>query len=262
MRYRLTVAYVGTAFGGWQRQPNAPSVQAALEAALERLAGTPVATVAAGRTDAGVHADGQVVHLDLARPLPAEALIFGVNRFLPETVRVLAASAALSGFHARWSATAKRYRYRLSRARVTPPRHLPFVWPLGRPLDLEAMRAATEALVGRHDFSAFALAGGAHRQSERRLFAAAWHEAGDEVALTVVGDGFLRGMVRGLAGTLVEIGLGRRAPETMAELLRGAPRRAAGPTAPAQGLSLIEVYYPAALGGPARDEAGRSAPEL
>lgn len=251
VRFRLTVAYLGAPFVGWQRQPNGPSVQACLEEALAGLVGAPVRTVAAGRTDAGVHARGQVVHLDLERPLPARALVHGVNPRLPAGVRVLAAAPAAEGFHARRSAAAREYCYRILRTAVADPFTGPFAWHLDGPLDLAAMRAATARLEGRHDFAAFALAGGSHRTSVRTLLAAAWREEADGLSLRVVGDAFLRGMVRGLVGTLVEVGRGRRRPEEMGQLLAGAPRSEAGPTAPPQGLCLERVYYAEELGGPA-----------
>lgn len=254
MRFRLTVAYLGQPFAGWQRQPNAPTVQAALEEALAALAGERVVTTGAGRTDAGVHARGQVVHGTLPRPLPVRALVHGVNAHLPASVRVLEAQLAPAGFDARRHAEAKEYLYRLSRAAVVSPFDAPFLWQVPSRLDLARLRAGTAPLVGRHDFAAFALSGGSHRSSVRTVYLAEWSEAGPELTFRVVGDGFLRGMVRGLVGTLVEIGLGRREPAGLGGLLAGGVRADAGPTAPAAGLCLARVFYPTAWGGPPWDD--------
>jgi tRNA pseudouridine38-40 synthase len=251
VRYRLTLAYVGTRYAGWQRQPNAPTVQEALESALERLSGAPSRTVAAGRTDAGVHADGQLVSGELARELPDAALVRGTNHFLPADIRVLAASRAPEGFDARRDAAAKLYRYRLFAGAPVPPERAPFVHGVAERLDLAAMSAAASALVGRHDFAAFRLAGGAARTTERRIFAAAWERRGDELVFRVAGDGFLRGMVRGLVGTLIEVGGGRRDVAEFAALLGGGERAAAGPTAPAHGLCLERVDLAAGAVTPA-----------
>jgi len=245
--YRLTLSYRGTAYSGWQRQENAPSVQQTLEEALERLLGHSrgtVRVVGASRTDAGVHAHGQVAHLELATPFPERGLVHGTNHFLPEDVRVLAAAGMPAGFHARKHARGKEYVYRLSRAPVISPLDSLFVAPLHGPVDRERMARATESLPGRHDFSAFALAGGSHGQPFRSIVAARWEEEGEELRFRVVGEGFLRGMVRALVGTLVEVGTGKRSPESFAGLLAGRPRSEAGPTAPAHGLVLERVFYP------------------
>jgi tRNA pseudouridine38-40 synthase len=256
VKVRLLVAYVGTDYAGWQRQPNAVTVQQRLEEALAGLAGAPVATVGAGRTDAGVHARGQVVSLALDRELPDSALVHGVNHRLPADIRVLAAASAPPGFDARRSARAKEYRYRFHRSAVPPPDRAPFVVPAPPELDVAAMIAATRALVGRHDFAAFASAGGVPGPTERTIFAASWSEEGPELTLSVCGEGFLRGMVRALAGTLLEVGLGRRSGAQLARLLAGAERSAAGPTAPARGLTLERVDY---AGEAARPPAGAAA---
>lgn len=250
MRFRLTVAYLGQPFAGWQRQPNAPTVQEALETAIAAVAGSRVVTGGAGRTDAGVHARGQVVHGELARPLPVRALVHGVNAHLPAAVRVLAAAEAPAGFDARRHAQAKEYSYRLSRAAVVSPFDAPFLWQVPARLDPHALRAGASLLVGRHDFSAFALAGGSHRSGVRTLFRAEWEERGPELLLRLVGDGFLRGMVRGIVGTLVDAALARREVAGLAGLLDGGRRGDAGPTAPAAGLCLERVFYPASWGGP------------
>jgi len=241
---RLTLSYRGAAYAGWQRQANAPSVQQAVEEALERLLEHPVRTVGASRTDAGVHALGQVAHQELAAPFPLRGLVHGTNHLLAEDVRVHAAADMPAGFHARKSACAKQYGYRASRAEVISPLDAPFCVRVPRRVDPVLLAAAAERLPGRHDFSPFAAAGGAHRRPHRTIFAAGWLERGDELLFRVVGDGFLRGMVRALVGTMLEVGRGKRTVESFTALLAGGARESAGPTAPAHGLVLEKVFYP------------------
>jgi tRNA pseudouridine38-40 synthase len=245
MVVRLIVSYRGGGYAGWQRQSNARTVQQVLEEALERLLGAPARVVGASRTDAGVHARGQAAHLELASPFPLRGLVHGTNHHLPEDVRLLAADGMPPGFHARRSAGAKEYSYRLVRARVLSPLDSPFAVAAPANLDLAAMARAAALLPGRHDFSAFALAGGSHTQPVRRIDAAGWEESGPELRFRIAGEGFLRGMVRSLVGTLLEVGAGRRSAEELGVLLAGASRAAAGPTAPAHGLTLEQVFYPA-----------------
>jgi tRNA pseudouridine38-40 synthase len=190
-----------------------------------------------------VHADGQVAHFDLAREFALGGLVHGTNQRLPGDIRVLAAAVAPPEFHARFSATAKRYSYRWLRARSAPPRDAPFALAVPERLDLAALAEATRHLSGRHDFAAFALAGGAHTTSVRTIYAASWIDEPPFLTLSLVGDGFLRGMVRGLAGTLLDVALGRRTPAGFAALLDGGERGAAGPTAPAHGLTLERVWF-------------------
>jgi tRNA pseudouridine38-40 synthase len=245
--YRLTLSYRGAAYAGWQRQENARAVQQVVEEALEGLLGDPVRVVGASRTDAGVHARGQAAHLELPKEFSTRGLVHGTNRYLPEDVRVLAAAAmpqVLPGFHARKHAAGKEYLYRLSRAAVISPLDSLFVVPAPAGLDLDRMARAASGLPGRHDFSAFALAGGSHGQPFRRIFSAHWEERGEETGFRIVGEGFLRGMVRALVGTLIEVGTGQRTPESFTGLLAGRPRGEAGPTAPAHGLVLERVLYP------------------
>ncbi len=242
--YRLILSYRGGGYAGWQRQANALTVQEVLEGALADLLARPVRAVAASRTDAGVHARGQAVHIELPRPFPEGGLVHGSNQRLPEDVRVLAATRVPSGFHARKWAWAKEYSYRLVRARILSPLDAPFALRVDPRLDLEALWRATGQLLGRHDFSAFALAGGAHRQPFRTILGASWREQGADLTFSVIGDGFLRGMVRGLVGTLLEVATGRRSLARFTDLLSGGERGAAGPTAPPQGLVLERVYYP------------------
>jgi tRNA pseudouridine38-40 synthase len=259
MVVRLIVSYRGAAYAGWQRQDNALAVQEVLEEALARLLGSPVRAVGASRTDAGVHARGQAAHLEPPAAVadwPLRGLVHGTNHLLPDDVRVLAADRMAAGFHARRAARGKEYCYRLSRAAVLSPLDAPYVLRVPAHIDAAAMAAAAAALVGRHDFSAFALAGGSHTQPFRTIASAALEEVGEagevgaagvagaELRFRVVGDGFLRGMVRALVGTLLEVGLGRRPPEDVAALLGGAARGAAGATAPAHGLVLERVLYP------------------
>jgi tRNA pseudouridine38-40 synthase len=242
--YRLLLSYRGAAYAGWQRQENALAVQQVVEEAVERLVGHPVRVVGASRTDAGVHARGQAAHLELPRPFAERGLVQGTNHYLPADVRVLAAAAMPAGFHARRHAWGKEYLYRLSRAPVLSPLDSLFVAHAPGALDRESMARAVESLPGRHDFSAFALTGGSRGQPFRRIFSARWEESGEEMRFQVVGKGFLRGMVRALVGTLLEVGSGKRSPESFAALLAGKPRAEAGPTAPAHGLVLERVLYP------------------
>jgi tRNA pseudouridine38-40 synthase len=247
-RVRLTLSYIGTAYAGWQRQANALAVQEVVETALADLLGEPVTIAGASRTDAGVHALGQAAHLDLPRDFPVSGLVHGTNHRLPAEIRVLAAAAAPADFHARFSALGKEYRYRLVQAEVLAPFAAPYAVRVDHPLDLAAVRAASALLLGKHDFSAFALAGGSHRDPQRTIGEVEWIEQGEELLFRVVGDGFLRGMVRGLVGTLLEVGAGRRSAESFADLLCGRSRGEAGPTAPARGLLLQRVLYASPIG--------------
>jgi tRNA pseudouridine38-40 synthase len=241
---RLTLAYRGAAYAGWQRQDTAVAVQQVVEEALAGLLGETVAVHGAGRTDAGVHARGQAAHLELPRLFPLRGLVHGTNHRLPDDIRVMAAHRMPAGFHARKHAAGKEYSYRLVRTEVLSPLDAPFALAVPEDLDVAAMARAAARLPGRHDFTAFALAGGGHRQPLRRIESARVTEDGGAVVFRVVGDGFLRGMVRSLVGTLLEVGAGRRTPEGFAALLAGRPRGEAGPTAAAAGLVLERVLYP------------------
>ncbi len=261
MTYRLTVSYLGTAYAGWQFQNNALSVQQVLEQALlTQLATHGIdarpRTIGSGRTDAGVHARAQVVHFrlpDATPPLPLPALVHGLDHHLPADIRVLAAARMPSDFHAQRSAISKEYRYRLAQRRLLSPLEAFTTvsatgFTAGRDLDLDVLRRVSAILPGRHDFTAFARIGGNHDCPVRRLDSAEWHQDSDDPALLelrIRGQGFLRGMVRGLVGTLLQVASGERTPEAFAQLLTGRPRREAGPNAPAHGLVLYEVSYPA-----------------
>lgn len=244
---KLVLAYDGTDFVGWQRQKAGRSVQAVVEAALEPLAGRPVTVVGAGRTDAGVHALAQVAHVVLERALDPAVVQRALNATLPLDVRVTAASEAPPGFHARFGARRKVYRYTIREAPWVPPFEYRYVWHVTDPLDETAMRAAAASLVGRHDFSAFRSLGSRVQTTIRTVFrldvGAVGDEPGRRIVVDVEADGFLRHMVRTIVGTLVEVGLGRRSPEDVARVLASGDRARAGPTAPARGLMLVRVDY-------------------
>ena len=251
---RITLEYDGTDFSGWQRQAQGErTVQGCLEGALAELAergGPPVTVMGSGRTDAGVHAQGQVASVTLATRLAPAELRRALNAKLPPDMAVLDVALAPEGFDARRSATGKCYRYAIWNGAERSPlraRRYAFV-PLA--LDLAAMQQAAAALVGEHDFAAFQAAGSEVAHTTRALRRAeVAGEPGGEVQLEFEASGFLRHMVRNLAGTLIEVGQGRRSVASVGELLAARDRRLAGPTAPARGLTLLWVAYPHARGG-------------
>jgi tRNA pseudouridine38-40 synthase len=219
-------------------------VQEVVEGAIERVVGEPVRLHGASRTDAGVHAAGQEAHLTLSRPWPARALVEGTNHHLPPEVRVLRSIPVAPSFHARGWAIAKEYEYRMSRRSVLSPFAAPTTLRVSYPLDLDRFRRGASLLEGRHDFRAFARSGGSHRHSWRRVFSADLTEDGADFTFRIVGDGFLRGMVRALVGSLLWVAKGRLPLERWAALVEGADRADAGPSAPAHGLVLMRVVYP------------------
>jgi tRNA pseudouridine38-40 synthase len=249
--FKIVVSYDGTDFSGFQRQANARSVQAELEAALAAIEGKPVTVAGAGRTDARVHALGQVASFALASAIVESDLLRALNATLPEDVRVLAAEVAAPDFHARFSARSKMYRYRISNTRVMSPFQRRFAWHISRTLDLAAMNEAARELLGEHDFASFQATGGNIKTSTRTMTRSIWTEeplSGDGRVLTyeIAGTGFLKYMVRTVVGTLVEVGDGRRTPASLRDLLVSRDRATAGPTAPPTGLYLVRVDYDAA----------------
>ncbi len=247
-RLILRIAYVGDGFAGWQRQPDRTTVQSVVEEALGRLFRQPVRITGAGRTDAGVHAAGQVAHFDPPLRIPPHGVVAAVNGMLPASVRVLACRRAPAGFHARRSAVAKVYRYRLAWGSPLPPWEAQRTWLLPARPDLRAMQTALAFAVGTRDFAGLALSG--HSGTGARGTVRTVHDIrlagrGRRASLTVTGDGFLRGMVRRLAGAAVEVGRGACAADWLDALLRRPATRPPAPTAPAHGLTLERVTYPA-----------------
>ena len=250
MRIALGVEYDGAAFCGWQTQPGGGSVQDALEAALAKVAGQPVAVVCAGRTDAGVHATAQVVHFDTAVVRPLTAWVRGVNTFLPEAVSIGWAHPVSDDFHARFSARGRRYRYLLlNRPQRPGVGHGRIGWD-HHPLDVERMQQAASLLLGEHDFSAFRAAGCQAKTPVKTLREASVRRAGDLIVFDFEASAFLHHMVRNLVGSLVAIGQGRQPVEWMSALLAMKDRREAAPTFSAAGLYLVGVRYEARWGLP------------
>ncbi len=269
---KLTLAYDGTRFVGWQRQADGESIQGLLEAALARFEGAPITVHGAGRTDAGVHALGQVASAGVTFTHPTATIGRALNAQLPEDIRILEVADAAPDFHARFSARSKTYRYHIRAGTVGDPFTRAFVWQLSEPLNVAAMRDAAASLAGTHDFAAFQSAGTEVASTVRTIFrsdirgpeefrgppgsaphiteqaATAQSGAGllgprQELVYEVTADGFLRHMVRAIVGTLVEIGRGWRPVESMAQLIGHGTRSQAGATAPSHGLVLVRVDY-------------------
>ena len=243
-RYRMTVAYDGTDFFGWQVQPDTPTVQGALEKALADLTGATVHVHSCGRTDAGVHALGQTAHFDLPEPWRPERLLPALNKNLPDSVRVTALRGTRADFHARYDAAGKEYRYTIWNAPVACPLHRRQTLHVRRPLDLDAMRRAAALLEGRHDFASFSANPGREiGGTERTLRRLAVTRRGPRITIRAVGDGFLYKMVRSLAGHLIRVGRGAVQPEETTALLAAKERTARVETAPPHGLCLWRVHY-------------------
>jgi tRNA pseudouridine38-40 synthase len=265
--WKITLSYDGTAFYGWQVQPERPTVQGVLAAALEHITGECVLPQGSGRTDAGVHALGQVASFALAAPLPQENLMRALNRSLPQSIRVLRAEIVDESFHARHSAVRKTYEYRIFERRVETgsessensdaericsPFVAPFAWDCRWPLRIEPMEQAAAMLLGTHDFTSFGASDPDLTQRDelsagpnpvKTVFASAVVRENDLLRYRVMGSGFLHHMVRNIVGTLVDVGRGSLSPTDVPRILAARDRSAAGPTAPAQGLFLVQVEY-------------------
>jgi tRNA pseudouridine38-40 synthase len=242
-RIRITVAYDGTHFHGWQVQPGLPTIQGALEEILGGMEKKPVHVAGSGRTDAGVHALAQVAAFTIENPIPLPNFLRAVNRLLPPAIRVLSAETVQPEFHPRFDAVAKTYEYRIVRTPFCSPFDWPWVHHHPYPLDEDAMLRAARRLEGEHDFSAYAAADDRDAEGKskvRTIFESQLARGSDRLIYRVRGSGFLKHMVRNIVGTLIEVGRGNIAPEEIPQIAK------CGHTAPAKGLTLVSVEYPAA----------------
>lgn len=247
LKFKLIIAYDGTAYAGWQIQKIGTGVQAKVEAALARLFPAAPRLHSSSRTDTGVHALGMVAHFEVPRAefkMPARKLALAVNAWLPEDIRVLSASRASNKFHARFDAAGKQYRYFVWNHPAMNPLLRHRAWQVPRPLNLPAMRAAAKGFVGKHDFQSFAANRNYRMESTvRQLTRCDIQKSGPQLTFIIEGGGFLYKMCRGIVGTLVQVGLGKFSPAEIKRMLAKKDRRVAGMTAPAQGLVLWKVFY-------------------
>ena len=246
---KLTLSYDGTDFSGWQVQPDAPTIQGTLASAIGQLTGEIVLPQGSGRTDAGVHALAQIATFSTASSVPTENFTKALNDILPASIRILAVAEVAADFHARKSARAKTYRYRIYREPICPPFLARYVWHFPYPLDEKAMAEAAELVVGEHDFTSFAAVDPERgRDNEelsnvRRVLSSSFARDGEELVYSVRGNGFLHHMVRNLVGTFILVGKATLGPSDIARILDSRNRSSAGATAPANGLWLIGVEY-------------------
>ena len=253
-RVKLVLEYDGTHYVGWQLQPNGPSIHGRLRRAIAELLGTPVDLFAAGRTDSGVHARGQVVAFDSPLNLPLKAYAMGLNGMLPDDLAVVSAEEVDPAFDPRRWAQGKRYEYRISNLRRRSPLRRQTHWEIFQPLDLAAMQEGSKHLLGRHDFTSFRAAECEAKHPFRKITRAdVTGTSGDEVVFTVEGTAFLRHMVRNLIGTLAQVGRRKRPPGWVKDVLEAKTRAHSGTTAPAHGLTLCEVFYGTPPGPNAKD---------
>lgn len=243
MRVRLIVAYDGTNYHGWQIQKNAITVEEILQQALCDLLQEPIELVGASRTDAGVHARGNVAVFDTHTRIPAEKIAIAVNQRLPEDIRVMQSEEVEEQFHPRYAESEKTYEYHISNVPIQLPTRRLYSYFVYLPLDVEKMQEAAKLFVGEHDFAGFCSAKSQVQTTVRTIYDCQVEKEGDEICIRVRGNGFLYNMVRIIAGTLVEVGLGRRKLSAVSQAIEKADRSLAGPTAPPEGLTLIKIEY-------------------
>jgi tRNA pseudouridine38-40 synthase len=260
MRLAVGIEYDGTAYNGWQRQKSGTGVQQRLEEALATVADHELEVICAGRTDTGVHASGQVAHFDSSSQRSARGWLLGANSNLPDDIALTWVSDVPGDFHARFSATARSYRYRILNRLVRSALHRHRAWWVHQPLDADRMHEAAQALVGEHDFSAFRAAGCQAKSASRNVRSVVVERDGDWITLDITANAFLQHMVRNVTGTLAAIGRGEAPVHWAADVLAGCDRKAAGIAAPPQGLTLVSVEYPASLGLPGPPEPVHFAP--
>ncbi len=243
MNIKVVLEYDGTNFAGWQQQAHGRTVEGELKKALKAVTGVDHKVYAAGRTDAGAHAEGQVVNFQTDGRFSPQRMVAALNARLPEDVAVLSAEAAPDDFHARYSARWRRYRYRYLDRPARSALERGRCWHVHGPLDVEAMSKAAQAFVGKHDWTSYCSASEPPGARVREMRSVRVARRGDFVELELVAEGFLRGLARSIAGALAEVGRGRRSPEWVGQVLRAGDRRQAARTAPAEGLTLVEVIY-------------------
>ncbi len=242
-RIAARIAYDGTAYSGWQAQENASTVEGTLRDAIRKLCGEDVTTIGASRTDAGVHALGNVVAWDTESPIPAERFRPALNSFLPKDIRIVESWEADSAFHPRFDAHHKRYEYRIATGDTVSPLRCRYVCGVKETLDVEAMQKGAALFTGTHDYSAFCSAGAQTLSKVRTVTLCEVTRDGSEIVVAVEGDGFLYNMIRILAGTLIDMGRGAKAPEDMQRIIDSMDRTQAGATAPPEGLTLVKIWY-------------------
>lgn len=243
-RIRLTVAYDGTRYHGWQIQNNGITIESELNRCLSELFGEEIKVIGASRTDSGVHAMGNVAVFDTQARMPAEKVSYALNQRLPEDIRIQCSEEVAADWHPRYCESRKTYEYRIYRGQFPMPVKRLYTYFTYHELDVEKMHQAAAYLVGEHDFKSFCQVGAQVESTVRTIYSLEVEEQGKDVVIRVCGNGFLYNMVRIIAGTLLEVGQGRRTPESMQEVLAACDRQKAGPTAPAHGLMLMKYEFP------------------